>query len=209
MTSKISIIPQPIVVNETTGAFSLTADTVVVADPPLHVTAEQIAAFLRPATGYNLPVQVESSGKNVIRLRLDKDLVQLGEEGYLLDVTPSTVELTSADDDRSLLLRPDAASTSAGGNLQRFRSRARLVDPGVHIEDAPRFGWRGAMLDVGRHFMPKEFVLKFIDLLALHKMNIFHWHLTEDQGWRVEIKRYPRLTTHGSMRSATPDRPPP
>src|SRR5204863_3830253 len=73
----------------------------------------------------------------------------------------------------------------------------------VTIDDGPRFAWRGAMLDVSRHFMPKEFVKKFIDLLALHKMNSFHWHLTDDQGWRIEIKRYPRLTEVGAWRKET------
>jgi hexosaminidase len=73
----------------------------------------------------------------------------------------------------------------------------------VEIEDYPRFGWRGAMLDVARHFMPKEFVLKFIDLIALHKLNVLHLHLTDDQGWRLEIKRYPRLTEVGAWRKET------
>ena len=73
----------------------------------------------------------------------------------------------------------------------------------MHIEDAPRFGWRGAHLDVARHFMPKEFVKKYIDLLARHKLNRFHWHLTEDQGWRIEIMKYPRLTELGSCRDQT------
>jgi hexosaminidase len=72
------------------------------------------------------------------------------------------------------------------------------------IEDVPRFGWRGAMLDCARYFMPKEFVMKFIDLLALHKLNIFHWHLTDDQGWRIEIKKYPELTRVGAWRRESP-----
>jgi hexosaminidase len=75
--------------------------------------------------------------------------------------------------------------------------------PAVRIEDAPRFAWRGAHLDAGRHFMPKEFVKKYVDLLARHKMNRFHWHLTEDQGWRLEIRKYPRLTEAGSCREQT------
>ena len=75
--------------------------------------------------------------------------------------------------------------------------------PGVEIEDVPRFGWRGAHLDVSRSFMPKEFVKKYIDLLALHKLNRFHWHLTDDQGWRIEIKKYPRLTEIGGWRRQT------
>jgi hexosaminidase len=75
--------------------------------------------------------------------------------------------------------------------------------PAVHVEDAPRFAWRGAHLDAGRHFMPKEFVKKYVDLLARHKMNRFHWHLTEDQGWRLEIRKYPRLTQVGACREQT------
>jgi len=75
--------------------------------------------------------------------------------------------------------------------------------PPMIVEDFPRFSYRGMMLDVGRHFMPKEFVKKFIDIIAMHKMNKFHWHLTEDQGWRIEVKKYPKLTEIGSSRSET------
>src|SRR5205809_3761980 len=82
--------------------------------------------------------------------------------------------------------------------------------PAIAIEDSPRFAWRGVHLDVARHFMPKEFVKKYIDLAALHKLNRFHWHLTDDQGWRLEIKQYPRLTQLGAWRRETiigrPDR---
>ncbi len=73
----------------------------------------------------------------------------------------------------------------------------------MEIEDRPRFAWRGAMLDSVRHFQPLEFIRKFIDLLALHKLNRFHWHLTDDQGWRIEIKKYPRLTEVGAWRNGT------
>ncbi len=94
------------------------------------------------------------------------------------------------------LLGPDA-----------FR-RAPLPDrrwrlPLVRVEDAPRFRWRGLMLDVARHFMPKEGVLRYLDLMAAHKLNVLHFHLTDDQGWRVEIKRHPKLTGTGSWRART------
>ncbi len=79
----------------------------------------------------------------------------------------------------------------------------RWTMPAVTIEDQPRFRWRGAHLDVVRHFMPKEFVKKYLDLLALHKMNSFHWHLTDDQGWRIEIRKYPKLTGVGAWRKET------
>jgi hexosaminidase len=81
--------------------------------------------------------------------------------------------------------------------------------PCLEIEDQPRFAWRGSHLDVGRHFMPKETILKHLDLLALHKLNVFHWHLTEDQGWRLEIKKYPKLTAVGAWRKDSALLPPP
>lgn len=80
---------------------------------------------------------------------------------------------------------------------------ATVLIPAGEIKDEPRFSYRGMHLDVGRHFFPKEFIKKYIDLLALHNMNTFHWHLTEDQGWRIEIKKYPKLTEIGSQRSRT------
>src|SRR5205823_11826618 len=73
----------------------------------------------------------------------------------------------------------------------------------AEIADTPRFGWRGSHVDVSRHFMPKDWILKHLDLLAMHKLNVFHWHLTDDQGWRIEIKRYPQLTEVGAWRSDT------
>lgn len=80
---------------------------------------------------------------------------------------------------------------------------AELTIPAVTIEDSPEFGYRGMHLDVARHFFPVSFVKKYIDILAMHKMNTFHWHLTEDQGWRIEIKKYPRLTEIGAYRNGT------
>ncbi len=119
----------------------------------------------------------------------------LGEEGYELSVTPQGVTLRA----------PKPAGLFYG--VQTLR---QLLLPGgksfpvVEIEDQPRFAWRGLMLDVCRHYFPLEFVLRLIDAMALHKLNVLHWHLTDDQGWRIEIKRYPRLAEVGSRRSASP-----
>ncbi|MER5422347.1 beta-N-acetylhexosaminidase [Streptosporangium roseum] len=120
-------------------------------------------------------------------LRPAPDDPSLGEEGYRLDITPGGVELT------------------AGGPAGRFYGSKTLSQLGPlvpygTIEDRPRFAWRGVMLDVARHFMPKAFVLRLIDLLAEHKLNVLHLHLTDDQGWRLEIKRHPRLTEVGARR---------
>ncbi|MEO3813673.1 beta-N-acetylhexosaminidase [Sphaerisporangium sp. B11E5] len=111
----------------------------------------------------------------------------LGEEGYRLDVGPAGIELT------------------AGGRAGCFYGLRTLAQFGAAVpygtvEDRPRFGWRGVMLDVARHFMPKTFVLRLIDLLAEHKLNVLHLHLTDDQGWRLSIERYPRLTEVGARR---------
>jgi hexosaminidase len=127
-----------------------------------------------------------------------------GDEAYELDVSPAAIVVRAA------------GAAGAYYGLQSVRQllppsvlrNARVKDvawtvPSVHVADAPRFAWRGAHLDAGRHFMPKEFVKKYIDLLAMHKLNRFHWHLTEDQGWRIEIKKYPRLTDVGSCRTET------
>lgn len=92
------------------------------------------------------------------------------------------------------LCRKSIPATTAG---------TKIALPAVTIKDYPRFSYRGMHLDVSRHFFPIEFVKKYIDLLALHNMNTFHWHLTDDQGWRIEIKKYPKLTEIGSQRSAT------
>jgi hexosaminidase len=140
-------------------------------------------------------------------LRRDASLARLGAEGYALDVRPDGVTarapaeagLFYAVQTVRQLLPPDVfRGAPVGGGPS-----AAWTMPAVRIEDAPRFRWRGGMLDVARHFMPKEFVKKYVDLLALHKMNTFHWHLTEDQGWRIEIKKYPRLTEVGSRRAGT------
>ena len=198
----VAIVPQPVQLEERTGQFVLQPGTVIVAPDGAQAVARLLAELLQPATGYPLPVRPDASPEaNAIRLRLGP--AHAGED-YMLDVEPNQVTLSA----------PGAAGLFyACQTLRQLLPAEALLPtrvdgvawaiPCVHVEDAPRFGWRGAMLDVSRHFMPKEFVLKFIDLLALHKLNVFHWHLTDDQGWRVEIKKHPRLTTVGSIRAGT------
>ena len=208
--TQISIIPKPVKCVATGGSFTLTADTTIVAAGAAAAVGQQLAAALAPATGF-WPKVVASSTQDAgtIRLRIDRSQTSrsaaaLGAEGYRLSVTPQQVTISA----------PKPAGLFYGVQSLRqllppaiFREAAVPgVDwtiPCVEIEDTPRFAWRGMMLDVARHFMPKEFVKKFIDLLALHKYNTLHWHLTEDQGWRIEIKRYPRLTEIGAWRKET------
>jgi hexosaminidase len=202
---KISILPQPVSLQAGDGSFALRSDTRIVADKASQSTAKMLARWLRPATGFALKVREgEEESDNSISLRLDESLSRLGGEGYLLEVTPRRVTIRApgeagvfygAQTVRQLLPPAIFSSTPQQG--------IEWSMPAVRIEDQPRFRWRGAMLDVSRHFMPKSFVLEFIDLLALHKLNTFHWHLTDDQGWRIEIEKYPSLTQVGAWRKET------
>lgn len=199
------VIPQPLKVTSRPGEFIVTTRTVISTDRASAAVGRQLAGYLEPATGYTL--RVVSGGTppaRAISLRRDPTLKRLGDEGYLLDVKPSGVMARAATETglfyalqtlRQLLPAEIFREARVEGVAWRI--------PAVSIEDRPRFGWRGGHLDVARHFMPKEFVKKYIDLLALHKFNVFHWHLTEDQGWRLEIKQYPRLTEIGAWRKET------
>jgi hexosaminidase len=195
-----AVIPEPVVLTPHAGTFTLRAATAIHAHPDFAAVGHRFSLDIANATGFDLAVR-KLNGADGIQLRLD---TRIAPEGYRLDVTSS-----------GIIVR---ASTAAGAfyALETFKQLlppaiyreapipgAKWTAPAVHIEDAPRFSWRGMHLDVARHFMPKEFVRKYIDLLARHKMNRFHWHLTEDQGWRIEIKKYPRLTSVGSCRDQT------
>src|SRR5438067_1615419 len=195
-----ALIPVPEKLTLRSGSFALGAATSIVADADLRVAAELLRDQLRPATGFPLAVVSSAKGSR-IALSLDTAVGSLGDEGYRLAVTADEVTIRA----------PKPAGILHGSQTLRqlfpsdiFRrapvAGASWTIPAVEIEDRPTFGWRGSHLDVGRHFMPKEFVLKHIDLLALHKLNVFHWHLSEDQGWRIEIKKYPKLTSIGAFR---------
>ncbi|MET7852972.1 beta-N-acetylhexosaminidase [Streptomyces avermitilis] len=180
--------------------FELGPDTRLVAGAGAERTERWLRGTIGAATGFPL-----APGDGGIRLSVDPTVTRdLGEEGYRLAVTPDTVHLVGGGpaglfwgaQTLRQLLGPDAHRRAPlpGG-------RWRL--PLTHIQDSPRFPWRGVMLDVARHFMPKDGVLRHLDLMAAHKLNVFHFHLTDDQGWRIEIKRYPKLTEVGSWRART------
>jgi hexosaminidase len=199
----MNIIPMPVRVEALEGSFVLTADAVIVAGAGTLEKAEQLAGLLRPTTGFALPVLEESSGVPAIHLMLDDRLKGLGSEGYELEVATSGVKLRS-----SSLTGLFYAGQSFCQLLPVQIFSGVKVDMvwqanAVSVSDQPRFGWRGVHLDCCRHFMPLEFVFKLLDLMALHKLNTFHWHLTEDQGWRLEIKKYPKLTEVGAWRAQT------
>ncbi|ROQ37489.1 hexosaminidase [Frondihabitans sp. PhB188] len=192
----ISLVPRPSSLVEGTGSFALDARTRVVAPEALDGEAALLQAALRPSTG--LPLKDADLADRAIVLGLAADL---RASEYRLEVTVDGVVVQGGD----------AAGVFHGIQTllqllpaESYR-RARVEGvawtlPAVTIVDAPKFGWRGAMLDVARHFMPKHDVLRFIDLMAMHKLSVLHWHLTEDQGWRIEIDKYPRLTEVASWR---------
>jgi hexosaminidase len=201
----VSIVPKPVQLVVGAGSFRLTPNTVITADRDSVSEARFLARRLSPATGFPFEVRTATSKRDLaIDMRLDASLEKLGSEGYRLEAAPKGISIRAAKTaglfyaGQTLiqLLPPEIFRDAKVSNLE-------WTIPSVQIEDYPRFKWRGALLDVGRHFMPKEFVKKFMDLLALQKMNSFHWHLTDDQGWRIEIKKYPKLTQIGAWRKET------
>jgi hexosaminidase len=204
-TNAPTIIPQPQKMELHAGAFRLTAGTRVYADAASRKTAGFLTERLHRSTGYPLKNRAEgwfhASFKDGILLTTRAANTNLGAEGYELDVTPDSVVIRATAQAGLFygaqtflqLLPPGIFSSNAAPN-------ADWQAPCVRIEDWPRFQWRGLMLDVSRHFYQKSEVEAVLDAMALHKLNTFHWHLTDDQGWRIEIKKYPDLTRIGAWR---------
>jgi hexosaminidase len=197
-----NIIPKPSQILLAKGEWTLKAKTKVGApeDAKWSHVANMLASQLSKATGMDIKT---AKGKGDITLAVSSD-ASLGEEGYRLLSTPKGVTIQAQT--------AKGAFYGVQTLLQMLPAEAfsPVAVPGVKwtvplatIKDVPRYVYRGLMLDACRHFMPIEFVKKYIDLIALHKQNQFHWHLTDDQGWRIEIKKYPELTTIGSNRSET------
>ncbi|GGS91280.1 beta-N-acetylhexosaminidase [Streptomyces violaceus] len=181
--------------------FVLGFDTRVASDAASGTSARWLRSVLGTATG--LPLEPAAPGaEGAITLQVTERLVALGPEAYELVADASGVLIEGGGpagvfwgaQTLRQLLGPDAFRRAPLGE-------GSWTVPPVRIADAPRFAWRGMMLDVARHFMPKDGVLRYVDLLAAHKLNVLHLHLTDDQGWRIEIGRYPRLTEVGSWRA--------
>ena len=200
--NRINIIPQPVSVRASAGEFTIQPTTRIVFEKDDAEMRRAVAVFnerLAEAAGFTLPIAVGKAADNtifcVINPRLNHD------EAYRLTVTRNRIRIEAktprgifyATQTLRQLLPPQIESSKVVANV-------RWTIPCVEINDAPSFNYRGMHLDVARHFFSKEDVKRYIDLLAYHKMNTFHWHLTEDQAWRLEIKKYPRLTSVGSVR---------
>ena len=199
----VSIIPKPNVMEVSDGSLCLTPDTVIKASEAFRPAAELLARKLRAASGFLLPYHdLESPEKSPsMSLRQVSESSSSGPEGYELAIASESITLTAC----SLQGIFHACQTLLQLFPAAIEKAVRQAEfswelPQLFIRDLPRFEWRGMHLDVGRHFMPKHFVKTYIDLLARYKLNVFHWHLTEDQGWRIEIKAYPKLTEVGAWR---------
>ena len=196
----INIIPAPVSLQQKEGAFKLGTSTKIYASSPeAKVVGEFFASKLNQATGFNVAVVGEEPSSG-ISLLIDSSL-DMGDEGYSLDVESKNV-VVKAKTAQGLFYGMQSFLQLFPAEIQSPTVVSGIVwkAPAVSIKDEPRFGYRGIMLDPCRHFMPIENVKKYIDVLSLFKINRLHWHLTDDQGWRIEIKKYPKLTEVGSKR---------
>jgi hexosaminidase len=198
-----SIIPLPQESSVAAGHFTIKASTSISFSdkhPELKSTAEFFVGTVKPSSGFELAIEqrsAERSGNSIDLVLQDRGL---GDEGYELAVTKDGIQITAKTSQgifyglQSLrqLLPPQIESSIRVEDL-------KLSVPLVRIKDQPRYAWRGLMLDESRHFFGKAYVKKLLDQMALLKMNVFHWHLTDMPGWRLEIKKYPRLTTVGGI----------
>jgi hexosaminidase len=195
----LNIIPKPLEISVLNGTFELNENTVIIASRDLSLQAEQLRSYLSPASGFMLPVKKRDSGGNLIELKLSDELSSLGEEGYKLNITGKKVLITA--------YKPHGILWGIQTLRQLFPDeilRKAVVDnvewtlPCVNIVDKPRFKWRGLMIDYSRTFWNKSQTEKYIDAISYYKMNKLHMHLTDDQGWRIEINKYPDLTNIAS-----------
>jgi hexosaminidase len=205
-TNNLAIIPWPQKLTLQAGAFRLTPATRIYVDFGSRETAEFLTARLRLSTGYPLTAHLKffsgKAVKNGILLTTRDADPHLGAEGYNLTVTPESVVIRAPTQTGLFygvqtllqLFPPEIFSTNRVGHIT-------WQIPAVQIEDWPRFQWRGFMLDTSRHFFTPAEIEILLDAMAMQKLNRFQWHLTDDQGWRIEIKKYPKLTQTGAWRS--------
>jgi hexosaminidase len=193
----LGIIPAPVSVKKAPGTFVLSQETQIFADSVDNKAVVFLSDYLKNTAMLHMPIKINSGnrvGNSVVLTSAGTEGLPI--EGYRLTITPTNVTIAA----------------KGAGLFYGIQTLIQLIPadkgaiarlPCAQIEDYPRFGYRGLMLDVCRHFFSVQFVKKYIDLMATYKLNTFHWHLTDDQGWRIEIKKYPKLTEIGSHRDET------
>jgi hexosaminidase len=194
--AELAVVPIPAAVEAREGEFLVTGATTVVAvagDADARRAGALIGGFIAREWGPRLRMQSGVARDRAINFEIDRR-GGFAPEAYRLEITPRRVTVSAAT----------AAGLFYGGTtlwqLMRPRGDQRLAIGAALIADEPRFAWRGVMLDSARHYQSPEFIRRFIDAMAMHKLNVLHWHLTDDQAWRLEIRKYPRLTTVGAWR---------
>ena len=205
--NKYNIIPYPQQLIPQSGTFEFNAKTRVLCDlkdADILKLAHQFSEHFQLVSGRKLNISDIFGIDTANAIVLEKILTTENPEAYRLNISPKTIRIQAGSPNgffyglQSLYqLMPVEIYGSKKVSSKKWSA------PAVQITDAPRFGYRGLHLDVCRHFFPIEFIKKYIDAMAIHKMNYFHWHLTDDQGWRIQIKKYPRLTEIGSKRDET------
>lgn len=201
-----AIIPAPVSLRELKGEFVFSAKSRIILSTfsdETRLAADCLSRLVANPTGFNAEVTEGKKPENgSVFMMLDTAVKN--DEGYLLTITPKGI-IIKAKSAPGLFYAVQTIRQLMPADVekQQIIDGFRLAVPSCEIKDAPRFSYRGMHLDVGRHFFPPEDVKRYIDMIALHKMNTFHWHLTEDQGWRIEIKKYPKLTEVGAFRKET------
>ena len=196
---KIAIIPNPVAIHYQNKAFLLSNGVnIVIKDSMLKFSANYLAESLRKLT-FSDELKTNPQGTSVV-LSIDSSMTH--PEAYRLRID-DTIHLTAKDVPGMIHGIESLVQIFDQATFQQYH----LVIPRLEITDYPRFKYRGMHLDVCRHFFPVQFIKKYIDLIAMNKMNFFHWHLTDDQGWRIEIKKYPKLTQVGAWRVNHEDLP--
>ncbi|MGB2865803.1 MAG: beta-N-acetylhexosaminidase [Sedimentisphaerales bacterium] len=201
----VSIIPQPVSIKYDDGYFEIGPETRIIAEGEAAAEAAKLIDALAPAIGFKLSIADDPTRRdNSIILELNWYQTEYGEVGYILRVTPKRMLIRARQTVglfygiqtlRQLLPEQVFSKTKVEG--------VKWKVPCVRITDYPRFCWRGLLVDPARHFIPKQDLLRFIDIMALHKFNSLQIHLTDDQGWRIEIKQYPKLTETGAWMDFT------
>ncbi|GAC1443706.1 MAG: hypothetical protein NVSMB63_12710 [Sediminibacterium sp.] len=194
---EVNIIPQPASLETQEGNFVITPSTkIILAGPALEKSANFLNNYLQHFYGFRLKVEKTGSYHNNIVLNHQK-MTNPVPGAYKMTVNKEGIRITGDNGNGAFY------GIQTLIQLLPFEKVKKLNIPYLKVEDRPRFAYRGMHLDVGRHFFPVSYIKKYIDFIAMYKMNTFHWHLTEDQGWRIEIRKYPKLTSVGGFRNGT------
>jgi hexosaminidase len=192
----LNLIPKPENIIFGKGSFFITSKTTIQTDKN-SFEANYLKELIKVQTGLDLKVDSKNKSKSIHLLLKEEYSKGLTDESYELNVSNNKIVIT-ASSKQGLFY-----GIQTFLQLIPFERKSEIAIPWLKITDQPKFQWRGMHLDVCRHFFPKDFIKKYIDYLAMYKMNTFHWHLTDDQGWRIEIKKYPKLTEVGAWRNGS------